>query len=847
MKTMPEGGVTIVKIVKMMVEYLECPLGIDNHNFQFVWILDGAYDEKQNAYSIVLEKDDDIVWGTCVIQSYDTHRIYDGKQLESNSRYKWTLTIYGDKGSNHTMTSYFSTGLFRESDWKAQWVGRHSQTFLNRGEDSGNIIGLHEKVNDGLDVETRSILLRKTCDLPKRPKQAIAYICGLGLYEFYINGKKVGNKVLTPLITDYRKRVLYDTYDIKDLLVQGLNAICIELGNGCFFPFKPCAVIQIHIEFEDGTKQIITSDDSWKIADGAVVSNGLYDGEIYDAREEKEGWKLPEYDDNSWEFAQLVEPPGGRLVSNIYTSITVNGLLEPVKVRTTSKGIVYDFGVNIAGWVRVLVKGKRGTKLQIRYAEVLRDDETFDVKANLNSDIYILKGDEEEPYEPRFAFHRFRYVEVGSEPSLPEIIAIKACVVHGEVEGQGFFQCDNERINKMYDAMVHSQSAALVGIPVSCFQRGEGFSRPEVVYAAAEACMYNFNMALFYKKWLDDIKLQQDMENGLSNELSLRNSVEWGSVYSLMVWNFYQHYGDIQIIRNHYDRLKHYADFLNSQAKDYIFSVYFYYNIMNLVRMAEVIKNKEDYNFFLNIADDMKAKLSSRYYDPIGKKFGDDTQFSNAFALIFGLIPEEDEEAVLKRLIKDVEENSNYYLGNGILESKFVMDALDLYGMEHVAYKLMMRKIFPKRVYMSGGRIALSTRWKKRSSGNHYRFGSMEALFYKILAGIHNDLHAPGFKKVIIRPYIPKEFNNVSAKIQTIRGEVISEWKKHEDLIEFYIKIPFGTAGEFWLDKRLDIKKIRINDAITKSYNVSTDKDALYQVFTLNSGVNVFEVFLRNN
>lgn len=869
----------MVKIEKMFVEYIENPIGIEGPDVRFSWALNTDAEEQLFSYRMVIKKDqkNEIVLDSGVVEKNDIFYIaYIGKELESDCQYVWDLVVCGDQGSKDQQQSGFRSGLISYYDWQAEWIGKSSGEVLRWDENAENIGEVHKKAEEFITVETHSVLMRKQCQLVKTPKRAVAYVCGLGFYELSINGKKVGDRVLTPLLTDYSKRVLYDTYDVTTLVEQGCNAITIEVGNGWYSAAKkywdwrmkwygnPRAILQIYMEYDDGKKEVVLSDSSWKISDGAVTANCLYDGEVFDAREEKNGWKLPEYNDSSWEYAKVVEPPCGKFESNIYPAIKVNKVIHPINRTEPEKGVlIYDFGVNISGWVKIYLKGRRGIQINIRYAEFIDAGGRLNTETNraaLNTDTYSMKGEEIEEYEPRFTFHGFRYAEITSLNELPEVIKIEACFVHSAVEQTGIFQCDNPSINELHDIIVRTQCAALIGVPIDCPQRDERLGWLGDAHITAEVCMHNFNMPLFYKKWLDDIKYQQHTLTGevplIAPRPNMESSADWSSAYSLIALQYYEHYGDIRILRNHYGGLKRYVKFLESQSTDYLLpkskygdwlslvqgwtrgdpeytnTLYFYYNVINLARIAKILGKSKDADEFEKMVHDMRLAINDKYYDKVTKNFGDGTQFSNAFALVLQLIPKEDEMSVVKNLVKNIKENNNLHLNAGILGTKYVMDALRLYGEEEVGYQLIKQKSFPSWMHMIDGRTTLPETWDRKGSGSHCMFGSVDTWFYKVLGGITMDPEASGFKHIIIKPYVPQDVNHVLAKIQTERGEIVSEWDKNQDSIKFRVKIPCSVTGELWVDKGYSIKQIKCNGEVITGLEIHRKGDGAYKVIS---------------
>ncbi len=852
-----------MQVSSLFVEYSRNPLAIDTPAPRFSWTLFAEErGQCQSAYQILvasteedLEADTGDMWDSGRVQSaQSTQIVYAGSSLQSNMIYYWKVRVWDSDGepSAYSETAQFGTGLLQPDEWVAKWIGR-GPAVEQRVDVINQALDVVDEEDKTIEVDGRSVLLRREFVIDKPVKRARVYVCGLGYYELSLNGTKVGDHVLAPPKTHYRERVLYDTFDVTGNLTVGANAFGIMLGNGWFNPQKkwwgwrmqwygsPRAIMQMHVEYEDGTTQLFSSDETWKAATGPIVASCIYDGETYDANLEKPGWEEPDYDDSQWDSVNLVEPPGGELVSAMLPPSRVTETIQPVGRKQPEPGVyVFDMGQNFAGWVRVKVKGPKGTELVLRFAEDAYDDGTLDPSRNgsaLATDTYIMKGDGVETYEPRFTWHGFRYVEVTGFPGEPALDAIEGCVVHSACDPVGHFECDNELINKIHRCTLWAQRSCLQGVPLDCPQRAERLGWMGDVHATAEEAMLNLDMALFYTKWLRDIQLQQDEATGDLPYIAPRpgtaerlgRSPAWSSAYLMVPWYHYLNYGDFQLLQAHYENMKRYVQFLGTLATDYILpkdvhgdwasvaegwefgdpelvpTAYYYYDATIVSKVAKILGKEEDANYYAELSQQIRVAFNERWFDQETNNYETGTQCCNAFPLFLGIVPEEREAAVLENLIDDIIEKNNGHLNTGILGTKYMIEMLTQRKRSDIAYMIVTQQDHPSWEYMLRNSTTLTEEWdpgkpgETHGSGNHVMFGSVDAWFYRTLAGINIDERHPGYEKTVIKPYFPDDLNYVNASVRTIRGIISSSWQRGNGSLILSVTIPVNSTAEVWL------------------------------------------------
>ncbi len=571
-----------ITVEKLSCEYLKNPLGVDVQNPRFSWkITSGERGISQTAYQIIVgENADDVkkgngkIWDSGKITSDITVNIeYAGPTLQSNTSYFWKVKVWDNQESVvSSEPASFQTGMLKNADWTAKWITTR------------------EEITDA------SPLLRNEFELDKPIQKATAYVTACGYYEFYLNGKKVGDHVLDPGITDYRKTILYSTYDVTDLLQKGTNAAGAMLGNAAWNMRKtegrwswggggsslgsPCFLMQLMVTYKDGSQATYITDESWKTSEGPITFNNLYGGEDYDARKEIAGWAENNFDDSQWTKVAIASTPTGKLRSQLMPAIKVTKTIQPVKSIHPAPGTyLFDLGQNIPGWWKIKVQGTPGQVIRVRGAETLNDSlfseplkegDKLSTKFHYHAKVwtdYTIKSNEPEIYEPHFFYTGFRYIEVTtSDNKNPELLEVEGRVVHSALEKNGTFESSNPLLNKIHEVGVWSQIGNTQSYPTDCPHREKGAYNGDG-QVIAETSMHDFQMAPFYTKWLNDMRDSQE-ENGRIPNTSpvlvggMGGGVAWGSAYILIPWWMHNYYCDSQILKEHYPSMKKYINYL---------------------------------------------------------------------------------------------------------------------------------------------------------------------------------------------------------------------------------------------------------------------------------------------
>jgi alpha-L-rhamnosidase len=796
-------------------------MGMDVRQPRFSWVLEHQErGQAQSACRILVSSDRALatgdIWDSGRVASVrSTQVVYAGKPLESGRTYYWKVEYWDKDGreSGWSEPARFDTGLFERTEWKGTWIGGANQ-------------------------------LRKEFALSGAVKRARAYVCGLGYYELRVNGRKAGNHVLDPGWTTYDKRVLYVTYDVTNSLRRGLNAVAVILGHGKFG--SRALLLELDIELEDGTRTSVVSDTLWKAASGPLVEDSVYNGETYDARLEQSGWDRPGFDDKAWAPASAVKGPSGVLSAQMMPAIQVTETIVPFKMTTPQPGVyVFDMGQNFSGWARLSVSGPRGTDVRMRFAELLYDNGMIN-RENLRSaraeDHYILKGEGEETWEPRFTYHGFRYVEVTGYPGTPALDAIRGRVVRSAVRPAGSFAASKDILNRLQRIVTWGQMTNLHSIPTDCNQRDERMGWMGDAQGTAEEAIMNFDMAAFYTNFVRDIRDVQDNKGQITDTVpfiwgSRPADPAWGTAYPLLCWYMYQYYGDTRILEEQYDGLKKYVEFLKTRAENglvkysyygdwvavekcpgaIVSSFYYYYDTKILADAARVLGKAQDAALYDKLTADIRTAFNREYYNPKTGDYADGTQTANTLPLFLGIATEK-EGSAWGRLFDDIVYKHDSHLTTGIIGTKYIMELLTRNGNADLAYDIAVQTTYPSWGYMiENGATTLWELWQKRegpsmNSHNHPMFGSVGAWLYKALAGINPAPGSAGFEKILFQPQVVRDLRHASGRLETLRGEISCAWSRTEMSVRVETVIPVGSSAEIVIPE-FHLRNVRVTES----------------------------------
>ena len=751
-------------------------------------------------------------------------------------------------------------------DWKASASAAGGSPELNHNDGGWPPVHIVEPaamVPTMPPIRTRlpARMLRKEFGLNAPVRRAIAYVSGVGAYELYMNGRRVGDEVLSPSLSDYDKRVYYRTYDVSGFLKAGPNAIGVILANGRYFSLRnygpktrnfgyPKLIAQVEIEFQDGTRETILSDESWKItSDGPIRLNNEYDGEEYDARIELCGWNRAGFSDVAWSPAELVHAPDGRLSAQMSEPIRVIQEIKPVKINQPRPGVyVFDMGQNMVGWCGLHATGSRGTRIRLRHAETLRSNGmlyTDNLRSARATDTYVLDGSGSEFYHPRFTYHGFRYVELTGFPGTPTLSTIVGQVVHDALDEHADFVTSNDLLNRIYKNVLWGTRGNYRSIPTDCPQRDErqGWLGDRSAESKGETFMFNVNA--FYTKWVrdigDTITAQGEMDDVAPGYWNFyKNDVTWPATFIIVAAMMHEQYGDRRIIQEHYPAMKRWVEFMIGQLKDDLMpcdtfgdwcvppeslrlihsndparqtdaevlgTTYFCYLLRIMSRFAVIVERHDDQQKFDTLSSRMNAAFTAKYFHPDRNNYANGSQTSSILPLAFGMVPEDHRQRVVSALVENIEVKTKGHIGAGLIGAQWIMRTLSNNGYPDIAYQIATQQTYPSWGYMiSKGATTIWELWNgdtaapDMNSMNHLMLvGDLVVWFYENLAGIRADPADPGFKHIIIHPAVTGDLRSVRASHDSPHGLIVTEWEHGANQLSLSVSIPVNTTATVYV------------------------------------------------
>jgi alpha-L-rhamnosidase len=697
-------------------------------------------------------------------------------------------------------------------------------------------------------------LLRHEFTISKPILAARLYVTALGSYRAWIDGRRVGNDVLTPEFTDYKKRVLYQTYDVSGLLKNGRNAIAAMLGDGWFlsgqiengvrlgFLSPPARLLaQLRIDYTDGTHDDVASDGSWKCAQSPIYHSEIYAGEIYDARLEQPGWDGPGFEDSSWARAVVFEAPPGMVAAEMTTPVRVVATLQPESLKAIANGAyIFDMGQNMVGWPVLRVTGPAGTRVRMRTAEVLNPDGTL-YRENLRgadaTDTYVLRGSGEEVYRPHFTFQGFRYVELTGFPGTPTPASLAGEVV-GSLGGEpsATIVTSSELVNRFWKTGIWGQRGNFLSIPTDCPQRDErqGWTGDAEVFWRTGS--YNFDIASFGRQWMRSVVDDQTAEGVFANTVPVVTSFGdgapgWGDAGVIVPWTAWMQYGDQSILEENWAAMHRWMDFIaannpnflrrnrtgsnfadwlpagSQTPKDLVATAYWALVAGQMAEMAHALGKKSDAERYRQLVAQIRAAFQKEFIRADGT-VGSGSQTSYVLALYMKLVPESQVSTVVNNLVKDIEAHG-WHLTTGFLGTPFLLFTLADHGRTEVAYRLLLNETYPSWGYMlSKGATTWWERWNgdtgdpAMNSYNHYAFGSVMAWVYRYLAGIDTTANGAGYRQIVIHPRLDARIAKARGEYDSAYGKIVTDWNgAPAGPFALNVTIPPNTTAKVFLPK----------------------------------------------
>jgi alpha-L-rhamnosidase len=786
-----------------------------------------------------------MVWDSGRVDSSASNWItYDGKPIEPMTRYAWRVRSWDENGlaGAWSAAQWFETGRMGKL-WSARWIaGSAEGPTLQSGP---------------------SALLRRAFQLEANPQWARLYVTALGLYECRLNGRRVGDGELRPGWTDYSKRVVYDTYDVTHLLGAGENVVGAMLGDGWYcgriawfgrqnYGDRPKLLAELHVRLADGTERIICTDDLWLASTGPVQASDLLDGERYDATLDIRGWDRTGFEVDGWRLVDLLDGPTNmEIAAPIASPVRVMQRISANEVASPDPGVrVYDLEQNIAGRVRIRLRGERGVTVRLRHAEMLQQDGnlyTENLRSAAATDWYTLQGGGEETYEPRFTFHGFRYVEVMvPQGQSIEVLGVEGNVLHNDMPMTGSFACSDALVNQLFSNLQWGQRDNYLEVPTDCPQRDErlGWTGDAQVFIPT-AC-YNMDVAAFMAKWLQDLRDGQGEDGRYPkyapdpNGPGVDGGPAWSEAGVICAWQMWLHYADRRLLEDHYESMRRFATFLNQTTENGIRPVeregvrmgygdwlaldspegersgatpltligtaYHVRTVDLLAKIAETLEAPKDAESYRGRANQLRAAFQRQFVGEDAKLDGH-TQTAYLLALGFDLLPERLRPAALSHLVACLADHDNH-ISTGFVGTHLLCPVLTRFGRVDLAYRLLMTRTFPGWLYsVLQGATTMWERWDgytqdggfgpaSMNSFNHYAYGAIGQWLYETVLGIAPTESHPGFKRFHARPIPGGGLTHASGHVDTMHGRIEAGWHIEDSVFRYELTVPPNTSAE---------------------------------------------------
>ncbi|WP_269523622.1 family 78 glycoside hydrolase catalytic domain [Coraliomargarita parva] len=813
-----------MQVINLRTQYERNPLCVDEAKPQLSWeLLSPVRGARESAYQVLvassrelLDRDEGDCWDSGKV-SGDASRVrYGGHPVIAPKVAYWKVRVWNKLGEASGWSEMASWGGgMPESAWRnAQWIS---------GE------GRWDR------EEAPSPWFRKTFELPFTATRAMAYVAVAGYEELYVNGRKVGSDVLSPAVSDDRKRVFYVVYDITSFLQEGQNAVGIWAGRGWFIsPLSPRVRFFARIESAQGEVMELTSDEGWKTTASPYTSVGTYGfgrfgGERYDARLEQPDWALPDFDDSSWGTPQKVAAPSGALEVQPCPLNRIGKTIEAVSCEPGEEGAYkIDFGTNLSGWLRLEIPAlPEGNQVEFVCS---------DGKGKYNQkDTYISSG-QPGVFQNKFSYHGFRYVTVKGLPREPRLNEAQAFLVESDLEEAGSFACSNELLNRIHDLHAWTYRCLdLGGYTVDCPHRerlGYGADGQAII----ETGVHNFWVPAFYRKWLDDWILSQNPETGaVPNTVPSKwggGGPAWGAMLNIMTWRLYQYYGDLQVLERSQEAMRKYLEFLESHSPDNLMQPYgkqkwdflgdwvapergmennganwpsieaicFFNDCYRIYlwqiqeKTATLLGDEEEAVHCRERIAAIRSSAHEAYFNEEGSYYALDEQPYLVMPLMTGVPPESARAQVEDRLIERIRIHAQNHVETGILGTWFLIEYLQENGRDDILFDIATQETYPGWGYMlAQGATTMWEQWNGYGTQIHACFVSLDRWFYQGIAGIRPE--EPGYRKILIKPAVVGDLTWAKARVHSVYGWIESSWKRDGKHLSLDVTIPANTTA----------------------------------------------------
>ncbi len=884
-----------LQVTALRCEYLENPMGVEDPAPRLSWKLTSKMrGARQTAYQILvastakkLKGNHGDLWDSGRVTSDETVNIpYAGKPLPSGQACFWKVQVWdqADQTVKWSEPAQWSMGLLHPQDWKGRWISYRDTSPVHASREQLYL--------------PPTQMYRKDFKARKNVARATVYASALGIYDLYLNGQRASESLFSPGWSDYLRRVYYNVFDVTDLLKKGENTIGSVVADGwyagyvgygllvgygpnkagrCFYGKTPAFLAQLDVEYTDGSHELIVTDNTWKTSNlGPWREADLIMGETYDARMEQPGWCRPAFPAKDWQAAIYAEENGSSRA--VFSDTTGNREVElgfvkppqlqayptqpirviqelPAQAMIESKPGVYifDLGRNFAGMIRLNVAGPAGTRIQVRYGEMLHPDGrlmTENLRRARATDTYILRGDSQgEVWTPRFTYHGFQYVELSGLGYKPGKEAVTGLVAHSDTPLTSRFECSDTTVNQLFRNILTTQRANFVEIPTDCPQRDErlGWMGDAQVYV--RTATFNADVAAFFTKWMYDVEEAQrpfgaypdycpyPMSHG---EPGKTFGTAWMDAGIICPWTIHRVYGDTRILERHWNSMTRFMEFRQTSSPnrlgvsignpwgdwlslnqvtpvEYVDICYFALTARQMSEMAAALNKPIEVAKYDRLFKEIQAAYTKEYVQPDGT-LKIETQTACVLALWVGLIPESGVAKVAAQLVANIEKNDGR-MATGFLGTKPLLTVLTRTGHHDLAVRLFQSREFPSWCYeVVNGATSVWERWDSytkedgfgrhnaaMNSFSHYSFGAVCEWMFQSLAGMDTD--GPGYKRIVIRPGPPKfgdgkDFRGIDwvrASYDSIRGPIRAEWRRGQKRFELHVTVPPGSTATVYV------------------------------------------------
>lgn len=893
----------------LAVSNLKCnglvnPLGIETQNPKYSWEIESDPNNiSQSAYRIIVssnlkdlsdEKGD--VWDSGKILSSNSVNVpFGGKSLKSGECYYWKVKIWDetDCETSWSKPSKWRMGLLSENDWDgAKWIAYEKMNASLR-----LVPGVHGSGDDlGEKALKRPVIpmFRKSFTANRKVASATLSISGLGHYEAFLNGEKIGNSFLAPGWTDYDETVFYNTYDVTSMLKKGKNVIGAIVGNGFYNINReryrklvisygmPKMIAHLQIKFEDGTSETIITNESWTTSISPIFYTSIFGGEDYDARKEQPGWNKTDFDDSGWKQVFIAEEPSGKLVAEIGYPVKVKEVLLVKKIIPLDDGsFLYDFGQNASGMVKLVVKGSKGQTVKMWPSELINSDSTNNQKASGNPYYftYVLSGNGTETWKPKFTYYGFRYVQVfGAVPDgydNPEKLAVIKNLnflhTRNSAPENGTFICSNERLNQIHNLIDWAIKSNFQSVVTDCPHR-EKLGWMEQTHLMGNGIHFRYDNYHLYKKLIFDM-IDAQTQEGLVPDIApeyveflagFRDSPEWGSASIILPYLLYKWYGDVKIIEDAWPMMIKYINYLKKKSDDHLLThglgdwfdlgpkrpgvaqltpvsltatATYYYDVKLMAQMADVMQKPEK-DMLLNWAEEIRERFNSKFFNSETKVYSTGSQTAMSMPYCYGIVEKKYKEKVLNNLVDSIVAN-NKALTAGDVGFHFLIEALTKGGKSQLIYEMINRDDVPGYGYqLKKGATALTESWEalENVSNNHLMLGHVMEWFYAGLGGIGQSETSVAYKEIIIEPEIFGDLKFAKTGFNSPYGLIRSEWQRNDNDILFEFEIPHNTSAKILLPTN-DMSTIRLNGNKLPTQDLIVTNNNSQIILKLGSGV----------